>query len=287
MKTKFIPISFVCLSLGIFAFRSELTDLKGFHKAPVNSGGAAAGKTGAPGEQNCTQCHSGTAQDGANENVLTLLDGSTPVTTYSPGQQYTVALVMSSNPAKKGFQATALTSANAMAGTFTAQAGNTSVNGNTKKYANHTSTSNTSTTLSWNWTWTAPASGTGDVTFYVATNKTNNNGTTSGDAIYLSQHLFSEESSAGVENITFNNNVVIGVNNESDKVMISYDLNQMTKTSINILDLNGKSIYNKNAMNGQIGNNQFDVSTNDFKSGIYIVNFFIDNKPFSKKIVVK
>lgn len=286
MKTKFIPSLFVCLSLGIFAFRSELVDLKGFHKAPTNSGGAGTGKTGAPGEQNCTACHSGTAQDGANENVLTLLDGSTPVTTYTPGQQYTVALVMSSNPAKRGFQATALTSANAMAGNFTGQAGNTSVNGTTKKYANHTSTSNTSTTPSWNWTWTAPASGTGDVTFYVATNKTNNNGTTSGDAIYLSQHLFSEESSAGLESVGFNSNVLIGVDNESNKITVSFDLNQMSRMAINVVDLNGKSVYGKNGFNGQIGKNHIDFSTSEFKSGVYIVNFFIDNKPFSKKVVV-
>ena len=71
MKNNFIPISFFCLSLGIFAFRSELTDLKGFHKAPLNSGGVGPGRTGAPGETSCTGCHAGTAQDGANENVLT------------------------------------------------------------------------------------------------------------------------------------------------------------------------------------------------------------------------
>lgn len=287
MKNNFIPISFVCLSLGIFAFRSELTDLKGFHKAPVNSGGVAAGRTGAPGEQNCTACHAGTAQNGANENILTLLSGTTPVTSYTPGQQYTVALVMSSNPAKRGFQATALTSTNAMAGTFTGQAGNTTINGTTKKYANHTATSNTSSTLSWTWTWTAPASGTGNVTFYVASNKANNNNNDNGDVIYLSQHVFSEASSAGVEDINFNNNVIIGVDNESEKITLSYDLNQLAKMAVNIVDLNGKSVYNKNAMNGQIGHNYIDVSTRDFKSGVYIVNFFIDNKPFSKKIVIK
>ena len=287
MKTKFIPISFVCFSLGIFAFRSELTDLKGFHKAPLNSGGATAGRTGAPGEQNCTACHAGTAQNGANENILTLLDGSTPVTTYTPGQQYTVALVMSSNPAKRGFQATALTSANAMAGNFTGAPGNTSINGTTKKYANHTSTSNTSATLSWTWTWTAPASGSGDITFYVATNKTNNNGNDDGDAIYLSQHVISEASSASIENNNFNNNVLIGMNNEFEKLTIAYDLNQMSKMAINIVDLNGKSVFSKNAINGQIGSNHFDFSTSELKSGLYIVNFFIDNKPFSKKILVK
>jgi hypothetical protein len=289
MKTKFIPISFVCLSLAIFAFRSELTELKGFHKAPINSGGAAAGKTGAPGEQNCTACHSGTAQNGANENLLTLSDGTTTVTAYTPGQQYTVTLGMTSNPTKKGFQATALTSSNVMAGNFTGQAGNTSINGTTKKYANHTSNSNTSTTAPvWTWTWIAPAAGSGNVTFYVATNKTNNNNNDMGDMIYLSQHVFTEaSSSAGLESIVFNNNVVIGVDNESNKVTIAYELNQMAKMAINVVDLNGKSVHNKTAMNGQIGSNHVEIPTSDFKSGVYIVNFFIDNKPFSKKIVVK
>lgn len=287
MKTKLIPISFICISLGIFAFRSELTDKKGFHKSPINSGGAGAGKTGAPGEQNCTACHAGTVQDGAIENILTILDGNIPVTTYTPGQQYTVALVMSSNPAKKGFQATALSSTNAMAGNFTGVAGNTSINGTTKKYANHTSTSNASTTLSWTWTWTAPAAGTGNVTFYVASNKADNNGNNNGDVIYLSQHVFSEASSAGIEGLSFNNNVIIGVDNQSEKVTISYELNQMSKMSINITDLNGKSVYKKNTMVGQIGNNKVDVSTDDLKSGVYVVNFFIDNKPFSKKILVQ
>ncbi len=288
MKSKFIPISFICLSLGIFAFRTELTDLKGFHKAPINSGGAGAGRTGAPGESNCTGCHAGTAQDGTNENLLTLSDGTTTVTTYTPGQQYTVSLSMSSNPVKKGFQATALTSSNIMAGTFIGQAGNTSINGSTKKYANHTSTSNTSTSAPiWTWTWTAPAAGSGNVTFYVASNKANNNGSDNGDVIYLSQHVISEASSAGVENVTFNNNVVIGVDNESSKVTLAFELNQMAKMAINVVDLNGKSVYNKTAMNGQIGSNHVDISTIDFKSGVYIVNFFIDNKPFSKKIVIK
>ena len=288
MKIKFIPISFFCLSLGMYAFRTELADLNSFHKAPLNSGGAGAGRTGAPGETNCTSCHAGTAQDGANENILTLLDGTTAVTQYAPGQQYTVTLGMTSNPTKKGFQATALTTTNTMAGTFTGQVGNTSINGTTKKYANHTSSSNTSSTAPlWTWTWTAPASGTGNVTFYVASNKANNNGNDNGDAIYLSQHVISEASSAGIENITFNNNVVIGINNEFEKVTISYDLNQMSKMAINIVDLNGKSVYSKNAMNGQIGSNNLDVSTSDFRSGVYIVHFFIDNTPYSKKIVLK
>jgi hypothetical protein len=257
-----------------------------FHKKPHNSSGAAAGKTGAPGEQNCTACHSGTDQDGANENILTLLDGTSPVTSYTPGQQYTVALVMSSNPAKRGFQATALTSANAMAGTFTAQAGITSVNGTTKKYANHTSTSNTSTTLSWNWTWTAPASGTGDVTFYVATNKTNNNSTTSGDAIYLSQHVFSEESSAGIEensleliNVYFDGN--------SNTIHANFDALSVSNIALKLIDLSGKVAFNTTLGASEIGKNTKEIQLNkSLKSGTYIVTFEIGRKVYSKKIII-
>jgi hypothetical protein len=288
MKRKFLPIFILSASVGFFAFRSEINSPSEFHKSPINSGGAAAGKTGAPGEQNCTACHAGTAQDGANENLLTILNGTTPVTQYTPGQQYTVTLSMSSNPTKKGFQATALTSSNVMAGAFTGQSGNTSISGTSKKYANHTASSNTSTTAPvWTWTWTAPAAGSGEVTFYVASNKANNNGNNNGDIIYLSQYLISEASSAGIENVTFNNNVIIGSDNESNKVTVAYDLNQSSKMSLNIVDLNGRSVFNKTLINGQIGKNHFEISTRDFNSGVYIVNFFIDNKPFSKKIIVR
>jgi hypothetical protein len=284
----------VLLSIGSCAVLSVLISLQhvnngsieSYHKKPHNSGGAGTGKTGAPGEQNCTACHSGTAQDGANENVLTLLDGSTPVTTYTPGQQYTVALVMSSNPTKRGFQATALTSANAMAGNFTGQAGNTSVNGTTKKYANHTSTSNTSTTLSWNWTWTAPASGTGDVTFYVATNKTNNNGTTSGDAIYLSQHLFSEESSASIEENS-SESVKVYFDASSNTIHANFDALSVSNTALKLIDLSGKVAFNTALGASEIGKNTKEIQLNKtLKSGTYIVTLEIGRKVYSKKIII-
>jgi hypothetical protein len=41
----------------------------GMHK---NSAGSPTGQTGAPGESNCTSCHSGTVQSGATENALTV-----------------------------------------------------------------------------------------------------------------------------------------------------------------------------------------------------------------------
>lgn len=284
----------VLLSIGSCAVLSVLISLQhvnngsieSYHKSPINAGGAGAGKTGAPGEQNCTACHAGTAQNGANENILTLLEGTNPVTTYTPGQQYTVALVMSSNPAKRGFQATALTSANAMAGNFTGQAGNTTVNGTTKKYANHTSTSNTSTTLSWNWTWTAPASGTGDITFYVATNKANNNGNDNGDVIYLSQHVFSEASSADIEENS-SETVKVYFDANSNTIHANFDALSVSNTALKLIDLSGKIAFNTTLGASAIGKNTKEIQLNKtLKSGTYIVTLEIGRKVYSKKVII-
>ena len=81
MKTKSI-LMITFLSLIFFGFQFSKNNLEMVY-APSNSGGAGAGKTGAPGESNCTQCHAGSAQDGSNENTLTVMDGSNPCLLYT------------------------------------------------------------------------------------------------------------------------------------------------------------------------------------------------------------
>ena len=251
-----------------------------------NSGGAGAGKTGAPGEQNCTSCHSGSALDGSNENVLQVLNGATPVTSYVPGQTYTIALAMSSNPAKKGFQATVLDGSNAMAGTFTAGT-NTSINGSVKKYANHKSTSNTSTTVLWGWTWVAPSTDVGPVTFYVATNKANNNGNDNGDVIYLSQHVIG--STAGlVEESKMELNFNAGYNALNRQIMLSFNALNAGDLSINLVDVNGRSVFTNQLGTVSAGaTKEFVTLPDHIKEGIYFVNCFVGNTPMSAKIVIR
>jgi hypothetical protein len=286
MKKVILSISSCALLTLIVSLQHvDKGSISSYHYKPQNGSGAAAGKTGAPGEQNCTSCHSGTAQNGANENVLTLLNGSNPVTQYTPGQQYTVTLSMSSNPTKKGFQSTALTSANAMAGTFTGQAGNTNVVGTTKKYANHTSTSNTSANApAWTWTWTAPSIGSGDVTFYVATNKANNNGNDNGDVIYLSQHVFSEVSSAGLnENETGNFNLYF--DSKTNTIVTNFNSLSVNATSIKLYDMTGKEVFISKLGMSEIGSNKMAIEIDkNLHEGTYIATMQIGNKVYSKKI---
>lgn len=252
--------------------------------SPLNAGGASPGKTGAPGEANCTQCHAGSVQDGTAENLLVISQGGNPVSSYTPGQQYNVNLSMMSNPVKRGFQATVLNSSNVMAGSFTGIAGNTSINGSSKKYANHTSTSNTSSAApSWNWTWTAPAAGTGDVTFYVATNKTNNNGNDNGDIIYLSQWVLPEASNAGIPELPSGEMNIMAI--QQDRIILNSIEGISRIYGVCIYDGTGKRISFNPEIKDEDGFFSI-VRPAKMTQGIFFVTWQINQKIYAKKVLV-
>lgn len=287
MKKVLLPLSLIALTLGNFSFRN--LDSQGFQAAPLDNNGPAGGKTGAPGEQNCTSCHSGATQDGSAENLLILNnDLGMGTTQYTPGATYTVNLSMASNPAKKGFQVTALNGANAMAGSFVAGANTqlktATISGGQRKYATHKSTSNTSATQVWNWTWVAPANSEGAVTFYVATNKANNNNNDNGDLIYLSQHVFVNDDASLDESVK-ENNFNVGYSTEKDAILVSFSTLSIVPTSLNLVDLQGKSVYAKKLGATQVGKNQEWVSLpQHLPNGMYVVHFFVGNKAYSAPI---
>src|SRR3989338_5579451 len=111
----------------------------------LSASGAVAAHTGAPGEANCTECHSGTAQSGIGINQLLMLDGGTIVSNYVPGSSYNISLSLTAGDVKEGFQATVLDlSTNSFVGDFpgTGGFGTAITTGGGRDYANHTSTSN-------------------------------------------------------------------------------------------------------------------------------------------------
>jgi hypothetical protein len=287
MKKLILPLALFTVSLGIYSFQS--LKVKGFQAAPLNANGPSGGQSGAPGEQNCTSCHSGATQDGSAENLLILNnDLGMGMTQYTPGATYTVNLSMASNPAKKGFQVTALNGTNAMAGSFVAGANTqlktATISGGQRKYATHKSTSNTSATQVWNWTWVAPANSEGPVTFYVATNKANNNNNDNGDLIYLSQHVFVNDDASLDESVK-ENNFNVGYSPEKDAILVSFSTLSIVPTSLNLVDLQGKSVYAKKLGATQVGKNQEWVSVpQHLPNGMYVVHFFVGNKAYSAPI---
>ena len=155
------------------------------HASILNSGGAPTGKTGAPGESNCTMCHSGNVNDGSTFSSISFsgLDNQ-----YIPGTTYDLTLTLNNGSTKNGFQLVVLDSiTNSNSGTLIlTDAVNTQISSaNSRDYLNHTSSGNTQT--SWNFQWTAPSSNVGPIKIYYAYNIAGYPySNTSGDDIYTS-----------------------------------------------------------------------------------------------------
>ena len=186
-----VLITFTCLVLvetPVYAFSFD----------PPNE------KTGAPGEGNCTQCHTGNTLNTAGGS----LDLSIPET-YIPGTVYDIVVKLARDGQKRwGFEMTALTPNNTRAGTFSSTTANTQIKeSNNKQYIKQTSAGTAQGTedmYSWTFKWTAPSSQVGPISFYAAGNAADGTFGTNNDYIYT-QSSTSELVSHGVSITTDDN----------------------------------------------------------------------------------
>ncbi len=251
-----------------------------------NTGGAPSGRTGAPGEGNCTACHSGAVQTGNGFNTIVISDANGPVTDYIPGDTYTVVVSMNTSSSKNGFEILALNGSNAQAGTMTiTDATHTKiVSGSAgKKYVTHT-TSGTSIST-WTFNWTAPATNVGNVTFYLATNETNVQNNDDGDLIRTSN--VSIGSTAGVEENSMISEVNIGYAASTNSLNVVIDSKQNGSAAINIIDIAGKSVQFEQLGSVANGSNGFSVKLNNqLPAGMYVAHISVNNQFVTKKFYV-
>jgi hypothetical protein len=168
--------------------------------------GAHPGSTGAPGDLTCAQsgCHTD-AKVTADDGTVNTLLFSTPDSTYKPGETYTLTLqVQLPSIQKFGFELLALKdSTNSNVGTLGAletsrtQLINHFGPSNDLRYSMTHKTAGTMTSTSgaiqWKMKWTAPPADAGTITFWYATNCTNNNGFATGDKLFLSHFTIHPE----------------------------------------------------------------------------------------------
>ncbi|HEX8265073.1 MAG TPA: choice-of-anchor V domain-containing protein [Pyrinomonadaceae bacterium] len=179
----------VILAAAGFAGYSE-----SYERTRASSSGPTPGHTNAPGESNCTACHTQyTLNSGTGNATISGLPAN-----YLPNQAIPITVSVSQADAVLyGFQLTAIDSEGKRVGTYTIPANimqqlqtvNGLVGGNQRLYIEHTSNGITPTQFgskSWTFTWNAPAQRVGKVSFYVAGNAADSNGDTSGDYIYTS-----------------------------------------------------------------------------------------------------
>lgn len=265
-------------------YKIERLQLKNSHLADSN--GPSAGRTGAPGETNCTACHSGTAQSGSGINSVVMTQGANVVTSYTPGTVYNMAVSFTSSSNRNGFQIVALNSSNAQAGTITIipSTGTQLKSGSAgKKYVTHTTAGNSQS--AWAFQWTAPATNVGNVTFYLATNESNANNSDSGDIIRLSQHVFGSVS--GITENTSDMQLEVGYQSATGSLAIQYQALSAGESALNLVDLSGKSVFNESIGSTEVGENKKSVKLpSDLKAGIYIVHLNVNNNFTSKKIYI-
>jgi hypothetical protein len=256
----------------------------------LNSSGAPAGRTGAPGESNCTACHSGSVQNGDAINSVTLINGAgQEVTSFLPDSVYTVRFNISQAASKRGFQLVALNPVgSSQAGVITGNtAGGTSrITSGGKQYINHTGSS-TGFTSGWTFTWQAPAD-VDNVRFYAASNVTNNNGTASGDQIFTSQHNFSKDATASIKQNTPIEGFTVAHQTSVNALVLNFNANQAGKGHLNVIDVQGKSVFNTQLGDIKSGQQKETVLLpKELNSGIYFVHLFVNNHSVTKKIQIQ
>jgi aldose sugar dehydrogenase len=165
------------------------TDNAANPRAGAFSAGPPAGFTRAPGELDCSDCHT-TPAGGSGTLKLDAPQG------YTPGQTYDITVTHATSDLTRvrwGFELTALDSSDQKAGRLAPSDDSTQVvNGQgpfpAREYIEHTAKGSfpaQQNGASWTFKWTAPDDDVGAVTFYVAGNQANGDGNSSGDNIYF------------------------------------------------------------------------------------------------------
>jgi uncharacterized protein (TIGR03437 family) len=189
------------------------------------SGGPDVGKSGVPGESNCTEigCHVGTALNGGGGSVKVTFPGGL---SYSPGvKQHLVVTI--SDPAQRrwGFQLTARVASSipTTAGSFTSTdrltllgcglsptdlsavflalgQNQTCSAPRTFAYIEHSAEGSARiqpASQTYEFDWTPPVSDVGNINIYVAGNAANNDGNNTGDHIYTASYTLAPGAGGG------------------------------------------------------------------------------------------
>lgn len=244
-----------------------------------NQSNLYSNRSGAPGAGNCTSCHLGALQS-SDDIMLDVMDGSTPVTTYTPGKTYNV-LIMAHHFQNERFGF----ALSGNAGTFTASGPGTA-KGSVGEYVTHTEAGtapDAGGNKIWTTEWTAPASG--NVTLQLYLNAANNDGNNTGDKIY--SKTISLTMATGVSAIVNEKSFAVYPNPVVDALNIDFDLAASSDVSISLVDVNGKLVKELTSGKMNSGKQHFAFSNDDVSQGLYFVKVQAGEQSFSKRVFVK
>ena len=266
----------------------------------IKVSGAHPGTTGAPGDATCVQsgCHTGTVI--TNDKLVNSLIFPTPDSTYEPGKTYTVKInVKNPGIARFGFEVLALEDkGNKNIGTFTltqttrTQILKHTVNGDLRAEVSHLKAGTPATPStglnSWEFNWTAPSTNVGTITFYYATNSTNNDGLSSGDNIRTSTFKLKPAVSSGINEFFNEQEITAFYNQNGNFIDLKYNLKKDGMVSLTILNTAGQQIHSSTAEQKNAGQitEKIELPAN-VAAGIYYINLQCGAVYQTKKIIVR
>lgn len=236
--------------LSLFAALVTLTAVLDVEMALAFPWGPYNGRTGAPGETNCTDCHISFALDsGAGSYGESCVSGPGE---YVPGDTYTICLDIADPQASRwGFEITLIDAAGTKAGVLApvdaqTQVADSLIAGDQRQYGKHTLAGTSAGTLggkSWTMEWQAPATGTGAVTLYGMGNAANNDDRSTGDYIYSLVVPLTEAQPTAAESAPLAGLLAPNFPNPfNPKTRLSFDLNQPSSVRLSIIDSAGRLV---------------------------------------------
>ncbi len=278
----------------IYLFASFATILLFVNNATGPVAKQQKGYTGAPGDQpnTCVTCHnSGTYGSSATIQVFDSL-GTTAVTKYVLGKQYTLRLtisVTSGTPSAYGFQMIDIRKKDStnvkgfLAKTSqAADIGIDTIAATGRVYAEHNAklTSNVI-----NVKWKAPSTDLGTIVFYAAGNAVNSGGTFAGDNGTPSVSVqITSPISSGVNELAENVQIQLSPNPTPSTVSVWLNSKVSKVLKIQITDISGRIVLSEN-WSVTMGQNQRLLDMHTFAKGAYMVQIVDNQNIISKKIL--
>lgn len=244
-----------------------------------NQSNLYSNRSGAPGAGNCTSCHAGSVQS-SDDIMLDVMDGSTPVTTYTPGKTYNV-LIMAHHFQNERFGF----ALSANAGTFTASGPGTA-KGAVGDYVTHTEAGtapDVGGNKIWQAEWTAPASGNVNLQLYL--NVANNDGNNTGDKIY--SKTLSLSMATGLAAIVNEKSFMVYPNPVSEVLNVDFELKESSDVNINLMDVNGKLVKELASQKMNSGKQHLAFTNNGIAQGLYFVQVQAGEQSFGKRVFIK
>jgi hypothetical protein len=270
-----------------------------------NSSGKAAsdgeGMTGAPGDRfqangnavTCQFCHNGGAFNPTAKIEFFNEAGTTAVTRYEAGKNYTIRLTITptGTPAGYGFQMIDMRKSNntnikGFLPTASQNAGIqvtplTSGSQANRSYAEH---SRILTTNAINIKWKAPAAGTGAIVFYAVANAVNGASGSSGDNGTGSINAEFTEQTSPVNELALSVEMAVSPNPTTEGVVLSLSSKISKKIEVRVTDISGKTVLSEKR-SIQMGENTIKLDVSNFAKGVYMLQVIENQNLITKKLL--